>query len=92
MPPWALLGLLVVTALLAVPLLTLGSNLSTGVVPNAPAGSLGPVTAEVTYPTAIRHVFVVFLENAELSSVQSSGSYEMALAKNYTNATRYYAP
>ena len=66
--------------------LTVGSPLSG----TSPGGS--GVTPSVTYPTPIRHVFVVFLENAELSSVQSSGPYEMGLTKNYTNATRYYAP
>ncbi|HEV2428337.1 MAG TPA: hypothetical protein VGV64_00615, partial [Thermoplasmata archaeon] len=59
-----------------------------GVPSQGPRGAL-PATA---YPTAIRHVFVVFLENADLSAVQNSGPYEMGLAKNYTQATHYYAP
>ncbi|HKS59961.1 MAG TPA: carboxypeptidase regulatory-like domain-containing protein [Thermoplasmata archaeon] len=86
------------TALLLIPLFgLLPSHL-----PMEAAGHLGPVPSasgaslpnnpSVSYPTPIRHVFVVFLENAELSDVQGNGPFEMGLAKNYSQATQYYAP
>ncbi|HEV2231405.1 MAG TPA: hypothetical protein VGS18_04405, partial [Thermoplasmata archaeon] len=37
--------------------------------PRPSAPGIGAAASEVTYPTAIRHVFVVFLENADLSAV-----------------------
>ncbi|HEV2519431.1 MAG TPA: hypothetical protein VGX00_02255, partial [Thermoplasmata archaeon] len=86
--------LLAVALLIPVIVLAPTSVLASGPHPGgAPRGSvpLAP-TSEGTYPTAIRHVFVVYLENTELSTVQSGGPYEMGLAKNYTQASRYYAP
>ncbi|HKS59982.1 MAG TPA: carboxypeptidase regulatory-like domain-containing protein [Thermoplasmata archaeon] len=93
----SVLGILSVLVLLLSPTLPLSdfSHGLAGAIPGAafPAApkSLTPSPA-VSYPTPIRHVFVVFLENAELSTVQSNGKYMMGLAKNYTEATHYYAP
>ncbi|HEV2165493.1 MAG TPA: hypothetical protein VGS23_00720, partial [Thermoplasmata archaeon] len=93
---WGLGLFLFLAATLLIPLfvLTPASPLDAaphhGVPPPAHA-PLAPTSGE-TYPTAIRHVFVIYLENNELSNVQSNGPYEMGLAKNYTQASNYYAP
>jgi phosphoesterase family protein/carboxypeptidase family protein len=50
-----------------------------------------PVPAS-TFPTPINHVFVLFLENQDLSSVNKSGPFELYLAKKYASATSYYSP
>jgi phospholipase C len=43
------------------------------------------------YPTAIRHVVVIMLENEELSDVYQYGPYEHYLVTHYGNASRFYA-
>lgn len=55
----------------------------------APAGSVTPKPA-YNYPTPIRHVFTIVLENNELSTVQSQGPFEMHLAQKYAFASQYY--
>lgn len=57
--------------------------------------SFAPVSYSVspTYPTPIKHVVIILLENQEYSSVigSSNAPYENALAKNYSLAAQYYA-
>ena len=43
------------------------------------------------FPTPIRHVVTVYLENEEASSVYQSGPYETYLAEHYTYAAEDYA-
>jgi hypothetical protein len=50
---------------------------------------IGPLAAE--YPTNIRHVVVVLLENAEASTVLAKGSFERSLASTYAYAAHHYA-
>ena len=45
----------------------------------------------LTFPTPIRHVFLVVLENAERSTVLADGPFERHLANSYATATHYYA-
>ncbi|MCI4333035.1 MAG: alkaline phosphatase family protein [Thermoplasmata archaeon] len=60
-----------------------------------PAGSSGPASLHTdsapTFPTPIRHVVVVYFENAELGSVLANGSYFASLAKQYAFAGQYYS-
>lgn len=55
-----------------------------------PAGA-APATA-VPFPTPIRHVIVVILENEEASTVLANGSYERTLADTYAYADELYSP
>ena len=56
---------------------------------------LGPPPTEVaapdTFPTPIHHVFTVFLENEERSSVVQNGPFEVKLAREYASASNYYS-
>jgi acid phosphatase len=47
--------------------------------------------AAPVFPTPIRHVVVVYFENAELGSVLQNGSYFASLAKQYASAGQYYS-
>jgi PKD repeat protein len=58
------------------------------------AGSTGgapSTTGLPAFPTPIRHVVTVVLENAERSAVLQSGPYETHLAATYAQASAYYA-
>ncbi|MDE1819619.1 MAG: carboxypeptidase regulatory-like domain-containing protein [Euryarchaeota archaeon] len=58
----------------------------------APPSSLGasPLYTPV-FPSPIRHVIIVYLENEEASSVLGTGAYETHLAYHYAYANQYYA-
>ena len=56
-----------------------------------PAPSGTGSSAGVAFPTPIRHVMVVFMENAPRSAVESQGPFEVSLEQSYASATHYYA-
>ncbi|HEV2317762.1 MAG TPA: alkaline phosphatase family protein [Thermoplasmata archaeon] len=85
-------------AALALGLLVVAVGAGTGVpgIPSihpAPERSpLRPVSAwPPAFPTPIRHVFVVMLENAARSTVVASGPFEDYLAQKYASAGKFYA-
>ncbi|MFI5418515.1 MAG: alkaline phosphatase family protein [Candidatus Lutacidiplasmatales archaeon] len=43
------------------------------------------------FPTPIRHVIVIFLENQERSDVQANGSFERYLESRYASSSNYYS-
>ncbi|MCI4337258.1 MAG: carboxypeptidase regulatory-like domain-containing protein [Thermoplasmata archaeon] len=55
---------------------------------DVPAGDVTPPSG---WPTPIRHVFIVMLENAEATTVEAKGPFEESLAANYASASQYYA-
>jgi Phosphoesterase family/Carboxypeptidase regulatory-like domain len=64
-----------------------------------PSGPIGPhvdlpssgVPSASGYPSPIRHVVVVFLENEEVNTVLSSAPYESYLASHYAFAGQFYS-
>ena len=72
----------------AVVLLVLPAGL--GGTPIAASPSVAPRTAP-PFPTPIRHVVVVMLENQEAGDVLANGSYERSLAGTYAYASEFYA-
>jgi len=51
----------------------------------------GPSVAPlVTFPTAIKHVFIVVLENANRSTTLSNGPFESSLQTKYAYDSKYY--
>ncbi len=64
-----------------------------------PVGSAGPLGANLppatsgsaSFPTPIRHVITVLLENEEAPTVLAQGAYEKSLATQYAYASHYYA-
>jgi Phosphoesterase family/PKD domain/Carboxypeptidase regulatory-like domain len=94
--PILLGGLLAALLLLPTATFLLGGTPATtrgspvGAAPSATVGIASPVPS-YSYPTPIHHVFTVFLENNELSTVKSQGPYEMYLAQKYAFASQYYA-
>jgi hypothetical protein len=60
---------------------------------SAPPGDVAALSPAVgsRFPTAIRHVLVVFLENAEEGTVLQEGPYERYLAQHYALAGQFYA-
>jgi hypothetical protein len=59
----------------------------------AAVGAHGPgphPTATLQFPTPIRHVFVVMMENANGSDVLQHGPFERYLAARYASADHYY--
>jgi acid phosphatase len=44
-----------------------------------------------SFPTPIRHVFTIFLENEERSTVLQHGPFEVKLAREYASASNYYS-
>ncbi len=86
-----------ISAVLVV-VLVLGAGLFLALRPtgSVPRGG-GPPPPTITLPTQIQHVVVVFLENAELSSlppnfpgVLQSGPFERYLIQQYAFASQYY--
>jgi phosphatidylinositol-3-phosphatase len=60
--------------------------------PGGPSGPQAPgVLATHTFPSPIRHVFVVVLENAKRSTVMANGPYEESLTDSYFYNSHYYA-
>jgi hypothetical protein len=57
--------------------------------PRVPAAH--PPAATPPFPTPIRHVFIVMLENARRSSVLAEGPFEQYLQGKYASAGDYYA-
>ncbi|MCI4360842.1 MAG: alkaline phosphatase family protein, partial [Thermoplasmata archaeon] len=67
------------------------SSSSVPKVPPAPTSPLPPTpNASTPFPTPIRHVFVVVLENAARSTVLQKGAFEATLASQYAQASAYY--
>lgn len=62
--------------------------LATDARPTAPAAGTSTTT---TFPTPIRHVITVVLENAGYSTVLANGPFEKHLNAVYAHATHYYA-
>ncbi|MCI4321796.1 MAG: alkaline phosphatase family protein [Thermoplasmata archaeon] len=58
--------------------------------PATALGALAPTTAP-SFPTPIRHVFVLMFENTELGDAMRNGSYERYLASHYSFAGQYYS-
>jgi hypothetical protein len=54
-------------------------------------GNAGLVSQALTYPTPIRHVVLVMLENQELSDVLRYGPYEHYLVNRYGNSSGFYS-
>jgi PKD repeat protein len=84
--PAALAGLAVVLVVI----------LSLGVAGAQPAGPAatprpGHAPAPLAFPSPIRHVFVVYFENEEISSVQQNAPFMEYLAHRYASASNYYA-
>jgi phosphatidylinositol-3-phosphatase len=74
-------------ALLAVTVAGLPTSLLT-----PPTASANPsLLATSGFPSPIRHVVVVMLENQELSSVLAGGPYEAYLASHYAQAGQFYS-
>lgn len=57
----------------------------------APGASTAAGSAGSGFPTPIRHVIVVFMENAPRTAVENQGPFEVSLEKTYASATHYYA-
>ncbi|MCI4351246.1 MAG: carboxypeptidase regulatory-like domain-containing protein [Thermoplasmata archaeon] len=57
------------------------------VVPGPPPATIRPTS----FPTPIHHVFTIFLENEELSSVTRNAPFEVKLAQEYASASNYYS-
>jgi acid phosphatase len=57
---------------------------------SADPGPIAPPAATHSYPTAIRHVVVVLLENAEVTTVLKNGSYEASIANSYAFAPHQF--
>ena len=56
---------------------------------NVPGSNVS--TTAPTFPTPIRHVFLIMLENAELGDAMRNGSFERYVASNFSTAGQYYA-
>lgn len=65
--------------------------LAVGHEPYAGPGPSGSPVAPHYYPTAIRHVVVVLLENAEVNSVFKNGPFESSLARTYAFAPHQFS-
>lgn len=80
-------------ALVVAMLVCSGSVAAGSVAPSAAPGTIsgGPATAH-SFPTPIRHVFVIMLENEEASNVLANASYEASLASKYAYANEFYSP
>lgn len=85
------LVLTVLAATLALPSGPLA--LGAGARPVVP-GTAAPAapSAAPAFPTPIRHVIVIMLENEEAKDVLANGSYERALAQRYAYAGQFYSP
>jgi hypothetical protein len=86
----------VVVAAVAVLLLAPGATMASGTSSAAGRGpstvaTVATSTPEVTFPTPIRHVITVLLENEDGSSVLQQGPFEKYLASKYAYASDYYA-
>jgi PKD repeat protein len=57
----------------------------------APAVASARALPATSFPTPIHHVFVMYLENENGSSVLSQGPFEKYLSEKYAFATHYYA-
>ncbi|MCI4318941.1 MAG: carboxypeptidase regulatory-like domain-containing protein [Thermoplasmata archaeon] len=68
-----------------------GGTVQLARVPVGPSPRSGELPGTTTFPTPIHHVFTIFLENEELSSVTQNGPFEVKLAKTYASASHYYA-
>jgi phosphatidylinositol-3-phosphatase len=71
-----------------------------GVAPDAPSAdpppsvvpaTLSHVSTGVVFPTPIRHVVTILLENENAGTVIQNGSYEKYLASKYATASSYYS-
>ena len=91
--------ILVLLSLVTVLLVSSGYGPSAGATPRLtptlvefhPAGGATVTTAgSAQFPTPIRHVFTIVLENAGLSTVLSQGSYLKTLYDTYAGASQYY--
>ena len=71
-------------------LLTAWGSAGLGTRPAAALAALAPTTAH-SFPTPIRHVFLLMLENTELGDAMRNGSYERYLASHYSFAGQYYS-
>ncbi len=91
----ALFSVLAVGAILATSVLA--GTVSSPAAPSAASPSTAPpVTGNATplvpsFPTPIRHVFTVVLENANLATVLRDGPFEKHLIATYGTATHYYS-
>jgi phosphoesterase family protein/carboxypeptidase family protein len=56
--------------------------------PRSPASEL---PGAGSFPTPIRHVFTIFLENEERSAVLQHAPFEVKLAQEYASASNYYS-
>lgn len=81
------MGVLSVVAFLV--LVSLPST--TALAPGRSASPTVPLVASVTYPTPVRHVVVIMMENANASWVLGNGSYEDYLAHQYAYAGNFYS-
>lgn len=54
------------------------------------SGALGTASTSTAFPTPIRHVFVIVMENEEAKTVLSGGPFETSLAEKYSYASHYY--
>lgn len=66
---------------------------SPGPAPNHPGTSAvaASVHSNVTFPTSVRHVITVLLENQDTGNVLSKGAFERHLIAKYGYASNYYA-
>jgi hypothetical protein len=71
-------------------LLTSGGLAGVGARHGSALGGVQPAST-VSFPTPIRHVFLIMLENTELGDAMRNGSYERYLAAHYAAAGQYYA-
>jgi acid phosphatase len=63
-----------------------------GAIPQGrPGHAVVSLTLAPVFPTPIRHVVVVYFENAELGPVLQNGSYFRYLANHYSFAGQYYS-
>ncbi len=72
-------------------LLLLGSGLAATPSAGAPAPAVKSSCPALKLPTAVCHVFVIFLENQEASQVLKRFSFEAYLAAHYSYASQFYS-
>lgn len=51
----------------------------------------GPAPTLPSFPTPVRHVVVIFMENANASWVLQNGTYQSYLAQKYSYASQFYS-
>jgi hypothetical protein len=88
------LSRILLTTFVAILVVSLGPALGSHSAPGTPLGaaSFSLAVSNTSFPTPIRHVMVVMLENQERQDVLANGTFEQYLAARFASGDQVFAP